>query len=102
MTIEEAIAHCYDVAKGKDNQCDDCKNEHLQLAKWLEENKRMKELLKQAVEDFKTTYVLGDNCYNIDCEICPYREYVKEEEFYYCSCGRWNYADEVEKLLKGE
>ena len=40
MTIEEAIAHCYDVAKGKDNQCDDCKNEHLQLAKWLEENKR--------------------------------------------------------------
>ena len=23
MTIEEAIAHCYDVANGKDNQCDE-------------------------------------------------------------------------------
>ena len=37
MTIEEAIAHCYDVANGKDNQCDECRQEHLQLAKWLEE-----------------------------------------------------------------
>ena len=61
MTIEEAIAHCYDVAKGKDNQCDDCKNEHLQLAKWLEENKRMKELLKQAVEDLSRLIDLNDN-----------------------------------------
>ena len=37
MTIEEAISHCYDVANGKDNQCDECRQEHLQLAKWLEE-----------------------------------------------------------------
>ena len=37
MTIEEAIAHCYDVANGKYNQCDECRQEHLQLAKWLEE-----------------------------------------------------------------
>lgn len=102
MTIEEAIEQLKNLEKcetylwSKDIQAIDI------AVKALEENKRMKELLKQAVEDFKTAYVLGDNCYTVDCEICPYREYVKEEEFYYCSCGRWDYADEVEKLLKGE
>lgn len=37
MTLDEAIHHCYDVAnKG----CDECAEEHLQLAKLLEELKR--------------------------------------------------------------
>lgn len=40
MTLNEAIQHCYDVAKGK---CDSCGEDHLQLAKWLEELKFLKE-----------------------------------------------------------
>lgn len=38
MALDEAIQHCYDVAnKG----CDECAEEHLQLAKWLEELKEL-------------------------------------------------------------
>ena len=35
MTLDEAIKHCYEKAKG----CDTCASEHLQLALWLEELK---------------------------------------------------------------
>ena len=102
MTINEAIEQLKNLEKceiylwSKDIQAIDI------AVKALEENKRMKELLKQAVEDFKTAYVLGYNCYTVDCEICPYREYVKEEEHSYCSCGRWSYADEAMKLIGGD
>ena len=36
MTIEDAIAHCEDIANSK---CDSCGEEHRQLAKWLKELK---------------------------------------------------------------
>lgn len=42
MTLDEAIAHCYEVAGG----CDACAAEHLQLAHWLEE---LKHLRKESV-----------------------------------------------------
>lgn len=36
MKIEEVIKYCYDAAKS-DGQCAECKNNCLQLARWLEE-----------------------------------------------------------------
>ena len=41
--IQEAIQHCKDVANSK--VCEDCKQDHLQLAKWLEE-----------LQDYKNKY----------------------------------------------
>ena len=35
MTLDQAIKHCYEVAEKE--QCSACAEEHLQLAKWLEE-----------------------------------------------------------------
>lgn len=44
MTLDEAIKHCKDVANDI-NSCSDCKDEHLQLAKWLSELKKEKVIL---------------------------------------------------------
>ena len=45
MTIKEAIAHCYYVANGKYNPCDECRQDHLQLAKWLEELRTLRKAI---------------------------------------------------------
>lgn len=37
MTLREAIDHCYEKANELKKQCCECANEHLQLARWLEE-----------------------------------------------------------------
>lgn len=40
MTLDEAIIHCYTKAKELEyNNCISCSNDHIQLAKWLEELK---------------------------------------------------------------
>lgn len=42
MTLDEAIEHCEEKAKG----CDSCSKEHKQLAKWLRELKVFREIFK--------------------------------------------------------
>lgn len=49
MKIEEAIKHCYDVAKSE-VQCAEYKNSHLQLAHWLEELVDLRKLLNVLIE----------------------------------------------------
>lgn len=44
LTIDEAIAHAKEVADKRIDLCEECRAEHLQLAEWLEELKRYKEL----------------------------------------------------------
>lgn len=58
MTIDEAIAHCYEVSNREDCVCGE---EHLQLAKWLIELKS----LRQEKEDNQSDWeeVRGD--YNV-------------------------------------
>ena len=43
MTLEEAIIHCEDVANDRAGCCEDCAEEHRQLAEWLKELKAYKE-----------------------------------------------------------
>ena len=95
MTVDEAIQHCYDVAN---KLCDECGEEHLQLAKWLEELKRMKQenaelkrLLKLAAEDMK--------CNQFVCNICKYsRSCLKHEKNF--ECFEWCYADNVTGMIE--
>ena len=49
MTVDEAIQHCYDVAN---KLCDECGEEHLQLAKWLEELKFIRQWKSDVMEEF--------------------------------------------------
>ena len=63
MKIDEAIQHCYDVAnKG----CDECAEEHLQLAKWLEELKRHRKF--RVNKDIKNPFanISGYVCHHCD------------------------------------
>ena len=43
MTIEEAIKHCEEVANDRAGCCEDCAEEHRQLACWLKELKQYRE-----------------------------------------------------------
>ena len=43
MTLEEAIVHCEEVANDRAGCCEDCAEEHRQLAEWLKDYKRLKE-----------------------------------------------------------
>ena len=42
MTLQEAIEHAREVGE---NECEECKQEHEQLAEWLEELKNIKDIL---------------------------------------------------------
>lgn len=44
MKIEEAIIHALDTSKNMD-ECKSCRDEHKQLAKWLQELKQIKDIL---------------------------------------------------------
>lgn len=53
MSLDEAIQHCEDVANGMTEQgkCEECAKEHEQLAKWLKELKRYREIISMLVEE---------------------------------------------------
>lgn len=42
MTIDEAIIHAREVAECREDMCKECRQEHEQLAEWLEELKAIK------------------------------------------------------------
>ena len=108
MTLDEAIQHCYDVAnKG----CDECAEEHLQLAKWLEEikqeNAELKRLLKLAADDANALFVACDTEYMkhdllSEPEMCRFCKYYRTV---FCKCEpvgkcQWRYADNVKGMIK--
>ena len=98
MTIEEAIRHLKDLSKceiylwSKDIQAIDI------AVKALEENKRMKELLKLSVEDFgKINLYISKYPYStyhcvLNCDDCPYAITLQ-------GC-KWKHYSEAIELLK--
>ena len=43
MKLEDAIQHCEEVANDRAGCCEDCAEEHRQLAEWLKDYKRLLE-----------------------------------------------------------
>lgn len=113
MTIEEAIAHAQETADTRSDLCDECRDEHRQLADWLTELKQLREetaelkrLLKLAVEDFERFRCLMSSDINEEfcetaleyhcnpydlCNSCPLSGSVK--------C-KWKHAEEAMKILE--
>jgi hypothetical protein len=115
MTLDEAIAHCLEVAEQNEidaityknckeiktnlyekltaekveNDCRECAADHRQLAKWLTELKEAKRLLKAAVEDINF-YV---DCYEAHCDECCC------DHDNHC---HWKHEAEALKLIGGE
>lgn len=85
MTIDEAIKHCLEVVEQNETEaekigrqligstvdkhatdCRECAADHRQLAEWLTQLKKSKQLLKAAVNDINF-YV---DCYESNCDEC--------------------------------
>lgn len=89
MTLDEAIIHAEQVAELNEAECFECAEEHRQLAEWLKELKRVRELpwLKElkALREQKRPH--GEWKYNPDC--------VNDEmqsEFFCSICNRGAYS----------
>lgn len=131
VDINEAIQHCLDVAEQQSkglydaialggisqqeaNNCEQCIDDHKQLARWLmelkdlrgaqndqcvfiqdlmDELKEAKSLLKLAVNDFDIAMSNGGDT----CEVCEFG-------FGHCKGNpcKWRYANEAKKLLGEE
>lgn len=64
MTLEESIEHAKQVAEEQRVKCISCSEEHEQLAKWLTELKRYKDLEEQG-RLLKLPCKIGTEVYNI-------------------------------------
>lgn len=56
ITIDDAISHCYETYFERDDLCRECREEHKQLAKWLEELKESRNTInrqKAEIERYK-------------------------------------------------
>jgi hypothetical protein len=51
MTVDEAIEHCYKVAK-EQNYCTECAQQHITLATWLEELKELRKFKSDVARAF--------------------------------------------------
>lgn len=64
MTLNEAIEHLCDILKpDKKWECEECKNEHIQLREWLNELKTYKDLEEQG-KLLKLPVAVGDTVYS--------------------------------------
>ncbi|WP_303819109.1 hypothetical protein [Ruminococcus flavefaciens] len=118
MTIDEAIAHCLEVAESCEEQakqCDsddryerhvmhenaECAADHRQLAEWLTELSEAKRLLKAAVEDIR--YLINHAKQN--GKACDRCKYGNEMYCYADDCSndaKWQHEAEALKLIGGE
>ena len=94
MTIDDVIKHCEEVAdqlEGKDgyaytdSTCDECANEHRQLAEWLKELKALKENdnVKEVFKDCDTCKYLNIKADDYPCDRCMHRyinQYVYDDK----------------------
>lgn len=70
FTLDDAIAHCYEVSKKKDI-CKECADEHLQLAKWLKELKTLRQEKNGTADSGWSPTIL---ICNPDCSFCYYND----------------------------
>lgn len=102
MTLEEGIIHAEDVAKmnheaakhltdehpTQAEKCEACAEDHIQLAEWLKDYKRLLEQepkLRQALEQEKGAY--NALAKNIQCADCISRQAVLDAMYELCDTG---------------
>ena len=77
MTLNEAIEHLCDILKpDKKWECEECRNEHIQLREWLNELKTYKDLEEQG-KLLKLPVLVGDTVYRVHkgTKLSPDRTY---------------------------
>ena len=71
LTLDEAIRHCYEVYHERDDMCKECREEHRQLARWLEELRQLK--IVNATEVKHSEWILHSDGSGT-CKICGKRQ----------------------------
>ena len=51
MTLDEAIKHCQDIIENQKDVCAECRTEHKQLMKWLQELKEADLLIENLTNE---------------------------------------------------
>ena len=119
MTLDEAIIHAKELSENQ-SICKDCREEHKQLAAWLEELKQYKEeqqevqetnlehyydgLLKVGCSTFGVTDGKIKNCNCTACSKCEIRA-LDENEYCRINAIKWlasSYKKQTYKLTKFE
>jgi hypothetical protein len=92
MDISEAIKHAREVAESRTDLCEDCRNEHLQLANWLTELQEYRSKIEQGtLVDTEAYFIVEENqwagknrflvCQNaIQLAVCDFCETREEAE----------------------
>ena len=63
ISIDEAIRHCYETYFERDDLCRECREEHKQLAKWLEELKESRNTInRQKAEIERLREIANHKC----------------------------------------
>lgn len=111
ISIDEAIRHCYATYLERDDLCRECREEHKQLAKWLEELKECRETIKRQkaeIEELRkgftadADYFASEYDKNIKAEaIKEFAERLKER----ADSGFWQEhsyvdVDDIDNLVK--
>lgn len=79
ITLDDAIAHCYEVADGADDSmCNGCRAEHMMLAAWLCELKMRREQELQKPPQLAELPRVGDKVYEL-CRINQFGDYKIDE-----------------------
>lgn len=79
MTLDEAIAHAKELSESQ-SVCEDCREEHKQLAEWLEELKQYKEENQPEKTAEEMFYDLGYDCIKSDLSIRYMANYEMAED----------------------
>lgn len=96
MTIDEAISHAREVAENRDDMCDSCRQEHKQLADWLEELKAYKICNEGKFIHYKESVAY-------DKAIDDVLETIKEYKNHFIADNLYKeFFDEIEQLKDGE
>ena len=91
MEIDEAIKHCEEVAEEKQKSCVECARDHLQLAEWLKELKRLRKQVSSLERPEQKIGHWIETDGGVECDKCgkwyPHAIIAQKTIKYCCKCG---------------
>ena len=79
ISIDEAIIHCYETYYERDDLCREYRDEHKQLAKWLEELKERRETINHQKAEIERLEEMFDSSVSSERNVVDNIGYKKSE-----------------------
>lgn len=91
LTLDEAIKHCEEKAKEllkeRGDDCFECAQEHMQLAMWLTELKRYRELHSFTIPNYIANVALENPTIPLACRNCSNHPFNGGSRICHCTLG---------------